>query len=211
MRTGHKPRDDDFEVLRKKALLRKDEAGGIQQWSPLVHDVLWYKLFVQRDHEACPFTTPDEMVRFLVGKFRDTEYKSWVLNAAGVLEHEDSVNGAIAWLLKSSLPKGSQHFGPAKKSTADAYMQVDHQIRWGDGTCWLLETCLSDPSKHCDRFSSEKGTYIAYGFSHGVVMWISTATLPRTEVNVPSNCAAFNVNVPSFEIRVWDGSKWCLV
>jgi hypothetical protein len=210
MRTGHKPNDTDFEVLRKKALLRKDEADVIQQWSPLVHDVLWHKLFVQIDHEACPFTAPDDMVRFLVGKLRDTEFKSWVLDYDGSLEHEDSVNGAIAWLLKSSLPKFSQHFGPAKKSTVDAYMQVDHQIRWGDGTCWLLESCFTDPSGHCDRFSSVNGTYVAYGFSHGVLLWISKATVPRTKVNVPGNCAAFHMNVPSFSIRKWNGSEWCL-
>jgi hypothetical protein len=212
MRTGREPDDAEFETLQKKALLRRDEASRrIVPWSPLVHDVLWFKLFAAKDHEACPFSTVEEMVRFLVGKLAHTEFKDWVLNSDGKLEHEDSVNGAIAWLLKSHLPKGARHVGPAKKSTAQVYMQVDHEIRWGDGKLWLLETCLKNPAEHCDRFDAEKGTYTAYRFSEGVVLWISDTNEPRSCVNVPSSCAAFHVSAPLFKIRKWDVDRqqWC--
>ncbi len=206
LRQGVIPSEEVLIILRKKALLRRGADGYIEAWSPLVCELLCYKLFETEDHPECSFSGHEQMITFAV-KQLETKFRSWVLDRDDRLKHEDEINAAIAWVLKSRLGRGAHHAGPAKHTHEGTYMQVDHAIWWATEKPWLLEVCLTQPASHCARFG-DAGSYKHYDFGRGIVLWISTATSPTTKLDVPDNCSAYHVHVPAFTINRWSGEVW---
>ena len=199
-------------ALRKKALLRIDEGGRCHPWSPLVFDILTYKLLYEQGHDACRFLeeSHDALMTHLAKEIK-AKYSKWVWDLPRKqINHDDEINGVIASILKGAIGSSGLHRGPAKQCNKKQYSQVDHAIYWNNNnTPTLIETCLRDLARHVDRFDPAKGgTYSAnYRFGVGIILFVSQASNPRTVLSyLPPNTVVFHLSVPSFASKKLDST-----
>lgn len=149
-----------FSSLQKKALVRQNSQGGCIPWSPLVFDILAYRLLQEPGHKACSFQVDSviALITHLVNRIK-SDYSNWVYEN-GRMKHDDEINSAIASVLKNALGQEAVHRGPAKQRTKGTYLQVDHAIYWlSKLQPTLIETCVSDVPGHVNRFGATTGTY----------------------------------------------------
>lgn len=208
------PEESQGSALCRKALLRKQQDGSYVVWSPLLFDVLTYKLLYDTGHAASSFDSKclRSLIKFVVSKLQSKTYSDWVFDKSTQrMKHEDEMNSAIASILKLALGHTGYHRGPAKQTANGVYSQVDHAIYWADGRLpTLIESCLADVKGHVERFSADLGTYTdAYNFASGVVLVVNGTKEPQTpKCTVPTKTHLFHVSVPTFTIKEFTGGSW---
>ena len=203
--------------LSKKALIRRNSQGGWIPWSPLVFDILTYRLLQEPGHIACSFNVDSviDLVTYIVTTLKSV-YSDWVYpDENEKLKHEDEINSAIASILKNALGEDGVHRGPAKKTGKKTYSQVDHAIYWNSkDQPTLIETCLADVPGHINRFGATGKYKLNYNFGCGVVLVINKTVNPEPpnvpNGAIPTNTYLFHVSIPSYKLAQYfaAGKSW---
>lgn len=203
---------DDGSSLQKKALLRLVN-GQYVPWSPLVFDILSYKLLKDPSRLDCSFDVEscESMMKYIVQNLKET-YCDWVLdNSNKEIKHEDEINGAISSILKPATLPVAIHRGPAKRCDKGRYSQVDHAVYWLDGRApTLIETCLNNVPNHLQRFDAAAGGAYpaAYAFGCGVILVINKTTNPQPlGRSVPTMCQVFHMHAATYVTKRYNGTS----